>query len=647
MRPLIGLALVVALQFLAGHAQTWFYSLCSVALYGLWEGAKRGRNRPSSFGRWLLLGVGILWGVALAAIQFLPTLELSRIAQRSADEGWRSFALQYSMWPWRLITLLLPDFFGNPAQGNYWGYATYWEDAGYVGVLPFLLALLSVIVCLSRLRARRHKTVSETRHDLPDAGALQAIPFFALLALFSLLMALGSNTPVYLVFYRFVPGFASFQAPARWLGVYTAAIAVLAGAGIDALRPSRSLTVFCRLGVVAMAQIALVTLLVRSLLSGVQTTFSSALLEFSVLGVGALLLLLWGQNKDQGRLDPDLDRRERVARTAWVVVTLALISADLIYAGHDLNPAIDACLYERQTEIGTALGADGLQGRTFHPAETERLVLYDRFFDFAAYGPTRSEPETLAHWWNLREALIPDLGMVEHLPSANSAEPLVQARYRTLLQALEAAPPQIAQRTLGLMNVAYLLSSGENGGADIVHRSPSVTAYRNPSLRQRAYVAHKVEWANSPEDALARLQSPTFDPSAVILESPQAPLARPAPADPHSAPDSPVFLPSPPNRVTIQVGLAQPGYLVLMDAAYPGWRVYVDGQRADLLRANYAFRAVALGTGDHRVVFRYQPASLVAGTILSGAALFAVVIAGIVLSQADQRDRMGTGKDRN
>ena len=59
--------------------------------------------------------------------------------------------------------------------------------------------------------------------------------------------------------------------------------------------------------------------------------------------------------------------------------------------------------------------------------------------------------------------------------------------------------------------------------------------------------------------------------------------------------------------MVIDARLARPGFLILGDTYYPGWRVQVDGTPARLLRADYLFRAVTLGPGQHRVVFRYRP----------------------------------------
>ena len=53
-----------------------------------------------------------------------------------------------------------------------------------------------------------------------------------------------------------------------------------------------------------------------------------------------------------------------------------------------------------------------------------------------------------------------------------------------------------------------------------------------------------------------------------------------------------------PNQVTVAVDLNHSGYLVVTDVWYPGWRATVDGKPAPVLRANVAFRAIALAEGN-------------------------------------------------
>ena len=62
-----------------------------------------------------------------------------------------------------------------------------------------------------------------------------------------------------------------------------------------------------------------------------------------------------------------------------------------------------------------------------------------------------------------------------------------------------------------------------------------------------------------------------------------------------------------------------PGYVVLADAYDPGWRTEVDGRPATLLRANVAFRAVAVPAGRHLVESSYRPRAVSLGLAVSAA----------------------------
>ena len=72
--------------------------------------------------------------------------------------------------------------------------------------------------------------------------------------------------------------------------------------------------------------------------------------------------------------------------------------------------------------------------------------------------------------------------------------------------------------------------------------------------------------------------------------------------------------------------MIQPGYLVLTDTYYPGWQATVDEEPAQILAADHAFRAVALGPGEHMVIFEYTPLSFRIGAWTSLAAALLLVI---------------------
>ena len=91
---------------------------------------------------WVLFYHGLI-AVGISAIQLIPTAEYLISSQRSTAVDFE-LGLTYSFWPWRLLTLLAPNIFGNPGTANYWGYASYWEDAVYFGVLPLVLGLATL-----------------------------------------------------------------------------------------------------------------------------------------------------------------------------------------------------------------------------------------------------------------------------------------------------------------------------------------------------------------------------------------------------------------------------------------------------------------------------------------------------------------------
>lgn len=73
------------------------------------------------------------------------------------------------------------------------------------------------------------------------------------------------------------------------------------------------------------------------------------------------------------------------------------------------------------------------------------------------------------------------------------------------------------------------------------------------------------------------------------------------------------------------VEATRPALLVLSQMDYPGWQARVDGKSVPVLRANYAFQAIAVPSGRSTVDLRFRPRSLQLGAILSAFGLLIVV----------------------
>jgi hypothetical protein len=214
---LAGLSLVIALQFTAGHLQASYINLFALGLYALLGNLRLGEQKwdllslAKTLGRNLLIyALSVSVGIALAAVQLLPSYELSRLSTRSGGLPYRE-AVSFSLRPHLILYSLLPTFGEDLSQ--VFGGESFSEYVGYVGVLALFLALVGVLG-----QWRRRRTL-----------------FFVFLGALGLFLALGLSNPAYFIFYKLLPGFSLFRAPARWLYLYTIAVAVLAGLGADFL----------------------------------------------------------------------------------------------------------------------------------------------------------------------------------------------------------------------------------------------------------------------------------------------------------------------------------------------------------------------------------------------------------------------------
>ncbi len=61
------------------------------------------------------------------------------------------------------------------------------------------------------------------------------------------------------------------------------------------------------------------------------------------------------------------------------------------------------------------------------------------------------------------------------------------------------------------------------------------------------------------------------------------------------------------NQLTYDVESAKGGVVVFSEIFYPGWTCTIDGEKADIARANYVLRAVRMPAGKHSVVLTFDP----------------------------------------
>jgi len=71
------------------------------------------------------------------------------------------------------------------------------------------------------------------------------------------------------------------------------------------------------------------------------------------------------------------------------------------------------------------------------------------------------------------------------------------------------------------------------------------------------------------------------------------------------------------TRENIEVETPGPAMVVVGQAYHHNWRASVDGAPVPLWRANYAFQAVAVPAGQHRIRLVYQDKAFQAGVVIS------------------------------
>ncbi len=584
-RPALAAGSGVFLGFaaLAGHVQPLLYIVLALGLYFLYYAYGRRRcGWRVLLSTVSLLALTLVVALGVAALALIPAYEMSSLSLR-ADLTYQD-ASQYSLPPAALIGLLVPGIFGRGPRG-YWGP---WPrvEVGYVGILPLLLASLALLLRRDNL----------TR-------------FLTLLAVLAAFLALGDFTILHGWVYRFVPGFDLIRAPARFIYLLDFALAGLAALGLDVLlcpiphfnrrvwRQVLRFSPFAVLGIALMTlPVAYATLLnnqdkAPEILARLLTGTGGIVFALMLLGCGLAMLYLRSGH--------------RVSRATLGLIAFSLIVFDLA----SLGAHTELELNEPTT------GFEHYEAIAFLKSDAE----YYRI-------DTRTEV------WDVWQ---PDLSLIHGIFDVwGIHNPLVLADYHRYWEGLGSRSTPLYD----FLNAKYIV-----GHKDVVldwdkfelafDADPSVSIYRNTRVLPRAFIVHKSWSVLDQKQAFTAIHHADFDPATTVVVESGRTLSADAPGR------SEVRIVSYSNdEIELEASTSIPGYLVMSEVYYPGWRVEVDGQSGDLKRANYAFRAVFLPPGVHKVRFYFQPTTWKAGLFCS--LVTWVVLAVVVLRTLAARWRL-------
>ncbi|MDQ3702153.1 MAG: YfhO family protein [Chloroflexota bacterium] len=619
---LVAGGVAVALQLTAGHTQEAYYSLFAVGLLAAAYTVAPPARAPRRWTHLPAFGGIALNGALLAGAQLLPAAELSRLSYRQGGVPLPD-AVALGVERMYILESLLPTFTSLPSQ----------EVTGYVGVTALALAVVALAV----------------------SGARRTVLALSGLTLLALTLAMGAYTPLYALFYDWVPGFASFRAPGRWLLISTFTLAGLAAHGATALRWGRSGAereqLARRYSVALTAAVGLLVFFIwrTNEVRAVQwLPHARVVVLWGTLALGGVVLGLWS-----------IFSRLGWARTA-IAGGLAL---ELVAAAREMeynrpgdpelylqSPAIAGYLAARTTRKDTGDRATGLSDRVLSIAVEERL-------DGARLRQVAPrEDGDHRRYAAMREALKPSLGMAYGLPTIDGYDGGLlptrdYARFKSLLVTGETPVPHYTlpaqldgradRELLGTLNVRYVLTDGRNGapgaGWELHPRAPGAAwLYENTEAQPRATLVHRTVPA-APAEAATLSALGAIDLRREALVGPAVDALAPPQLGPlldHAGTSPPALDGSAPTRrveivryspqeLELETESDAAALLVVWDSYYPGWRATVDGFPAPVLPANVVFRGVPLPAGAHRVRLWFDPLSVKLGFAVSAIAILA------------------------
>jgi hypothetical protein len=561
-----------------------------------------------------LMAAATLVGLALTAGQWLASLEtLRRSARADLEAATRTY---WSVHPLGLLDLALPVQLGTWPLGPEARAALYESREPFVPSLYLGLAALPLV--LAGLAHRQRRLVCLL------VGTSAA----------AVLVALGRHAPVYGALTALVPPLRILRYPVKALFLVGLAWPLLAGLGVDAwlgtgvARKPRWALLFAGLG----GALALLTASAPTIAAAVaQRWFEPpravpATLGFLVrhLGIAAATLGLaalaaWS--------------RRRTVRVGTVVLVGLVAVVDLAVTLAPLNPTAPASFYAYRPAVFRAVRG-GPPGRCYvynymAPAGRSELRLgrkaplvlrTDEDLPGGSMAPALALRSYMypasASSWGLRYAFDPDMtGLL----------PRETVRLLQLLWLTEGTPAQL--RLLQLGGVSHVVTLHdvsaeglEAAGEFVEILSDPVRLWRVPDPLPRSLVVGGVRVAAALE-ALHLLADGSVDPRREVV------LAEGSEREPPAGFQGTVrILEERPGFLRLESVSSHPGHLVILDAYAPGWTATVDGRTVPLVRADLAFRALAVPAGRHTIESRYLPASVAWGWRLSAVVALAALI---------------------
>jgi hypothetical protein len=578
--------IVATLQFLAGSPEIYAMSMGLCLLNGL---QRRVSGQTSLAPLFLLLKINLLVA-GVSMVQVLPTLELLRETGRLRFASFEGVTA-WSLHPGELLNLFLLD-----REVDTKSFDTFRSFTGLPA--PFFMTVYMGALFPFGLWA----------WVLTRSGKERTVVLTGIVV--SVVLSLGSFTPLYRWFYDYLPWVFMFRFPAKFFFVSFALFVYVTAAGVNAWMSERPSTARFLIG--------------PGVLCGVFVTLDILLRCGEVFSPAWLWPTIGANRETASGIIMSVERqflfgfslaaplwlwtRGKIRKTTVQILVVVVVLVDLCGAHRPYLFLTGQSVLSSKPTLLRYVEAESSERRLFFASAHSLLHPVAVLFPGA-----RSPNEDIVFGI---ESLRPNAGRLWHVTYVQDMDALARDAYDLLrAEAQQLAPSQL-YRLLGALNVSHLVSQQPlaDDGISLVGHFPKypLWLYRIERVVPRVYIVPHSVYEVEPSAVIRRLADVDFDPAQDVILEQRLTLKGHgifngvAKLTDHSQ-----------TRISIDVLLDQPGILILTDSFYPGWRVLVDGQEKQIMRANVFFRAVQLTAGAHRVDFRFEPASQKYGVTVS------------------------------
>lgn len=550
--------------FLAGHLQVLFYTLIISNLYlfiKIIQFSVKNKRAGSLIGvaykKYLpFLIIGLLVFI-VSSIQFIPTLQFISNSARQFDQG--SYTKAGWFLPWQnLIQFIAPDFFGNPATGNYWGIWNYGEFIGYIGLMPLIFALYGIIFAMGK------KTL-----------------FWGLVGFLALIFVLP--TPLAKLPYILNLPFISTSQPTRLMVVVDFSLSILAALGFDwFLRNLKDRN--------NQKKLVGITLLV--------------LLIFLIIWL-FVINPSWMQSVLPDNL---LVAKRNLIFPTITTVLIAIFFFSLFFLRGDKRRTIFMYII-----VVTVTTVDLFRfGWKFTPFTKEEWI-----FPSTKLIKIISDENDHSRFMALdRRIMPPNFSVAYKINDVSGYDPLYIKQYGQLVSSWEKNAPDLSNASFNriitpqnydsfitdLLGVKYLLSLQplNSPKLQLVGLQGETYLYENKHAFPKAFFVENVVKVAEDNELLNKMFSlgDKLKTTAVLTDDLSLE------PEPLKENETVKIVNYSPNQVDILVDTEFKRLLVLTDIYYPAWKVYLDGVEVKLYKANFIFRGVVVPVGSHRIEFK-------------------------------------------